>query len=64
MFFRSMTKIAPVHIIGGGLAGSEAAWQIARAGVPVILHDARSRGAEAYIALAKEFLARRHAVVA
>ena len=33
-------------------------------GVPVILHDARSRGAEAYIALAKEFLARRHAVVA
>ena len=27
-------------------------------GVPVILYDARSRGAEAYIALAKEFLAR------
>ena len=41
MFFRSMTKIAPVHIIGGGLAGSEAAWQIARAGVPVILHEMR-----------------------
>ena len=36
-----MTKIAPVHIIGGGLAGSEAAWQIARAGVPVILHEMR-----------------------
>src|SRR3954449_12779318 len=31
----------PVHIIGGGLAGSEAAWQLARAGVPVILHEMR-----------------------
>ncbi|MDI9847222.1 methylenetetrahydrofolate--tRNA-(uracil(54)-C(5))-methyltransferase (FADH(2)-oxidizing) TrmFO [Rhodoblastus sp. 17X3] len=31
----------PVHIVGGGLAGSEAAWQIARAGVPVILHEMR-----------------------
>ncbi|MDT2021672.1 methylenetetrahydrofolate--tRNA-(uracil(54)-C(5))-methyltransferase (FADH(2)-oxidizing) TrmFO [Methylocella sp. CPCC 101449] len=30
-----------VHIIGGGLAGSEAAWQIARMGVPVILHEMR-----------------------
>ncbi len=30
-------------------------------GVPVILYDARSRGAEAYISLAKEFLAREHA---
>jgi len=34
-----MTK--PIHVIGGGLAGSEAAWQIARAGVPVILHEMR-----------------------
>ncbi|MGO4337700.1 methylenetetrahydrofolate--tRNA-(uracil(54)-C(5))-methyltransferase (FADH(2)-oxidizing) TrmFO [Labrys sp. KB_33_2] len=33
--------ITPVHIIGGGLAGSEAAWQIAQAGVPVILHEMR-----------------------
>ncbi len=32
---------APIHIIGGGLAGSEAAWQIAQAGVPVILHEMR-----------------------
>ncbi|QBQ48057.1 methylenetetrahydrofolate--tRNA-(uracil(54)-C(5))-methyltransferase (FADH(2)-oxidizing) TrmFO [Brevundimonas naejangsanensis] len=32
---------APVHVIGGGLAGSEAAWQIAQAGVPVILHEMR-----------------------
>jgi methylenetetrahydrofolate--tRNA-(uracil-5-)-methyltransferase len=34
-----MTK--PVHIIGGGLAGSEAAWQLAQAGVPVVLHEMR-----------------------
>jgi methylenetetrahydrofolate--tRNA-(uracil-5-)-methyltransferase len=32
---------APVHVVGGGLAGSEAAWQIARAGVPVVLHEMR-----------------------
>src|SRR5260370_41628381 len=31
----------PVHIIGGGLAGSEAAWQAADAGVPVVLHEMR-----------------------
>lgn len=31
----------PVHVIGGGLAGSEAAWQIARSGVPVVLHEMR-----------------------
>lgn len=30
-----------IHIIGGGLAGSEAAWQVASAGVPVILHEMR-----------------------
>ncbi|MBI5263162.1 MAG: methylenetetrahydrofolate--tRNA-(uracil(54)-C(5))-methyltransferase (FADH(2)-oxidizing) TrmFO [Bradyrhizobium sp.] len=32
-----------VHVIGAGLAGSEAAWQVARAGVPVILHEMRPR---------------------
>ncbi len=32
---------APIHVIGGGLAGSEAAWQIARSGVPVVLHEMR-----------------------
>lgn len=32
---------APVHIIGGGLAGSEAAWQIARRGIPVVIHEMR-----------------------
>ena len=30
-----------IHIIGGGLAGSEAAWQIAGRGVPVVLHEMR-----------------------
>jgi len=33
----------PVHVIGGGLAGCEAAWQIAAAGVPVVLHEMRPR---------------------
>ena len=33
----------PVHIVGGGLAGSEAAWQCARAGVPAVLHEMRPR---------------------
>lgn len=36
-----MTASRPVHIIGGGLAGSEAAWQIASAGLPVVLHEMR-----------------------
>ena len=30
-----------VHVVGGGLAGSEAAWQVARQGVPVVLHEMR-----------------------
>jgi methylenetetrahydrofolate--tRNA-(uracil-5-)-methyltransferase len=33
--------IEPVHIIGGGMAGSEAAWQAANMGVPVVLHEMR-----------------------
>jgi methylenetetrahydrofolate--tRNA-(uracil-5-)-methyltransferase len=44
-WFREMTtelkQLNPIHVIGGGLAGSEAAWQIARCGVPVILHEMR-----------------------
>jgi methylenetetrahydrofolate--tRNA-(uracil-5-)-methyltransferase len=40
----------PIHIIGGGLAGSEAAWQAARRGVPVILHEMRpERTTEAHL---------------
>jgi methylenetetrahydrofolate--tRNA-(uracil-5-)-methyltransferase len=39
----------PVHIIGGGLAGSEAAWQLAEAGVPVLLHEMRGvQGTDAH----------------
>lgn len=34
-------SIEPIHIIGAGLAGSEAAWQAAQMGVPVILHEMR-----------------------
>jgi methylenetetrahydrofolate--tRNA-(uracil-5-)-methyltransferase len=33
--------VLPIHVIGGGLAGSEAAWQIASRGVPVVLHEMR-----------------------
>ncbi len=41
---------APVHVVGGGLAGSEAAWQLARAGVPAVLHEMRpERGTEAHV---------------
>ncbi|MBU6463982.1 MAG: methylenetetrahydrofolate--tRNA-(uracil(54)-C(5))-methyltransferase (FADH(2)-oxidizing) TrmFO [Bradyrhizobium sp.] len=35
------TPLEPVHIVGAGLAGSEAAWQVARAGVRVVLHEMR-----------------------
>ncbi len=39
----------PIHIIGGGLAGSEAAWQIAEAGLPVVIHEMRPhRATEAH----------------
>jgi len=34
-------SIKPVHVVGGGLAGSEAAWALANAGVPVVLHEMR-----------------------
>src|ERR1700688_4788091 len=36
-----MRSLRPIHVIGGGLAGAEAAWQIARRGVPVVLHEMR-----------------------
>ncbi len=42
-------KDNPVHVVGGGLAGSEAAWQLARAGLPVVLHEMRPlRATEAH----------------
>ena len=34
-------NLKPIHIIGGGLAGSEAAWQAANMGVPVVIHEMR-----------------------
>src|SRR5262247_3293456 len=34
-------QLQPVHVVGGGLAGSEAAWQLAQVGVPVVLHEMR-----------------------
>lgn len=43
------TSPSPIHIIGGGLAGSEAAWQIAERGIPVVLHEMRGvRGTDAH----------------
>lgn len=44
-----MNGKTPIHVIGGGLAGSEAAWQLAQAGVPVTLHEMRpERGTDAH----------------
>jgi methylenetetrahydrofolate--tRNA-(uracil-5-)-methyltransferase len=40
-------KMNPIHIVGGGLAGCEAAWQIAAHGVRVILHEMRPQRATA-----------------
>src|SRR5215468_5519277 len=37
-----ISKLGSVHVIGGGLAGSEAAWQLAQAGVPAVLHEMRA----------------------
>ena len=37
----NVTNLKPVHVIGGGLAGSEAAWQLAQHGNHVILHEMR-----------------------
>ncbi|RVL91734.1 FAD-dependent oxidoreductase, partial [Sinorhizobium meliloti] len=46
---KTTSSHSPIHVIGGGLAGSEAAWQIAEAGVPVILHEMRGvRGTDAH----------------
>ena len=36
-----MNEIDPIHIVGAGMAGSEAAWQVAEMGVPVVLHEMR-----------------------
>ncbi len=36
-----MSAENPIHVVGGGLAGSECAWQLARRGIPVVLHEMR-----------------------
>jgi methylenetetrahydrofolate--tRNA-(uracil-5-)-methyltransferase len=36
-----MAMTEPVHIVGGGLAGAEAAWQLVQRGVPAVLHEMR-----------------------
>lgn len=44
-----MTSSKEIHIVGGGLAGSEAAWQLAERGHRVVLHEMRPvRGTEAH----------------
>jgi len=49
MKMRSAPIHAPIHVVGGGLAGCEAAWQVARAGGRVVLHEMRpTRGTQAH----------------
>ena len=44
-----MSNNKTVHVIGGGLAGSEAAWQLARAGIEAVIHEMRpERGTDAH----------------
>jgi methylenetetrahydrofolate--tRNA-(uracil-5-)-methyltransferase len=38
-----MSNLQPVYVIGGGLAGTEAAWQVARSGVPVVFYEMRPK---------------------
>ncbi len=37
----SSSLVNPVHVVGAGLAGCEAAWQLAKRNIPVILHEMR-----------------------
>jgi methylenetetrahydrofolate--tRNA-(uracil-5-)-methyltransferase len=47
---RIMSATRSIHVIGGGLAGSEAAWRIAGRGVPVVIHEMRPvRRTEAHV---------------
>ena len=38
-----MLRNDPIHIIGGGLAGAEAAWQISKYRIPVIIYEMRPK---------------------
>jgi len=40
-YITAMTETPELHIVGGGMAGSEAAWQAAEAGICVVLHEMR-----------------------
>lgn len=45
----ALSTSGPVHVIGGGLAGSEAAWQLAERGHEVVVHEMRGvRGTPAH----------------
>ena len=47
---KETNMLKPIHVVGGGLAGSEAAWQITRYGIPVILYEMRpDRKTDAHI---------------
>ncbi len=49
-YITGMSGRSPIHVIGGGLAGCEAAWQSARSGVPAVIHEMRpERGTDAHI---------------
>ena len=37
----SSSLVNPVHVVGAGLAGCEAAWQLAKRNIPVVLHEMR-----------------------
>ncbi len=41
LYNQHMIAEDPIQIVGGGLAGSECAWQLARRGIPVVLHEMR-----------------------
>jgi methylenetetrahydrofolate--tRNA-(uracil-5-)-methyltransferase len=41
MTARNISVSQPIHIVGGGLAGAEAAWQAAARGVLVVIHEMR-----------------------
>src|ERR671915_1746456 len=48
-YYSPMVAPSVIHIIGGGLAGSEAAWQLAERGHDVVLHEMRPvRGTPAH----------------
>lgn len=39
--YNAIMTVRPIHVVGGGLAGSECAYQLGRRGLPVVLHEMR-----------------------